>query len=112
MHPFALLMLRSNIPRTQHRVGEIGAHEFLEAMPMERTDPLGNVDANGVEASAIQDSVDQLIQAVSDSDSFSPPFDVQVNEAGDLLYVMVPLAGNVDDYVSEFASAAHRRYPS
>ena len=36
-------------------------------------------------------------------DAFPPPFDVQVNRAGDLLYVQVPLEGGTDETVSENA---------
>ena len=61
------------------------------------------VDANDVRSDGVQASVAELIEAVERDDAFSPPFDIQVNPAGDLLYVQVPLVGGTDEAVSESA---------
>ena len=61
------------------------------------------VDASDVDFADVQASVAGLIEAVERDVDFSPPFEVTVNPAGDLLYVTVPLAGGVDEDVSENA---------
>ena len=61
------------------------------------------VDAANVNAPDVQASVDRLIESVDNDESFFPPFDVVSNDAGDLLYVKVPLAGEIDDEESENA---------
>ena len=61
------------------------------------------VDASDVNSTNVQASVAGLIEAVERDVDFSPPFEVTVNPAGDLLYVTVPLAGGVDEDVSENA---------
>ena len=61
------------------------------------------VDASDVDSANGQASVARLIDAVDRDDAFSPPFDVQINRAGNLLYVEVPLVGGTDETVSENA---------
>ena len=61
------------------------------------------VDASDVRSAKVQASVTELIEAVEREDAFSPPFDIQVNRAGDLLYVQVPLVGGTDETVQENA---------
>ena len=61
------------------------------------------VDASDVNSATVQASIARLIDAVERDDAFSPPFDVQVNRAGDLLYVEVPLVGGTDEGESENA---------
>ena len=61
------------------------------------------VDAPDVNSANVQASVARLVEAVARDDAFSPPFDIQVNGAGDLLYVQVPLVGGTDETVSENA---------
>ena len=61
------------------------------------------VDAPDVDSANVQASVARLVEAVARDAAFSPPFDIQVNPAGDLLYVQVPLVGGTDETVSENA---------
>ena len=61
------------------------------------------VDAPDVRPPDVKASVDRLIESVDSDESFFPPFDVVSNDAGDLLYVKVPLAGEIDDDESEKA---------
>ena len=61
------------------------------------------VEAPNVESAEVQASVDGLIDAVSQDDQFFPPFDVTVNEAGNVLFVQVPTVGAIDDEESENA---------
>ena len=61
------------------------------------------VDASDVNSSEVQASVDALLEQVEQDGFFFPPFNVRVNQAGDLLYVEVPLVGTIDDEVSENA---------
>ena len=61
------------------------------------------VDASDVNSANVQASVARLVEAVERKDAFSPPFDIQVNPAGDLLYVEVPLVGGTDEEESENA---------
>ena len=61
------------------------------------------VDAPDVSALAVQDSVDTFLARLGTEDSFIPPFEVEANNAGTLLAIRVPLAGNIDDSVSEDA---------
>ena len=58
------------------------------------------VDAFDVNSAQVQASVDNLLQQVEGDEAFFPPFNIQVNEAGDLLYVEVPIIGTIDDQVS------------
>ncbi len=66
------------------------------------------VDAPDVNSEDVQGSVARLIQAVDEDAAFSPPFEVNVNSAGNLLYVTVPMEGGVDEDVSE-AAVRHLR---
>ena len=66
------------------------------------------VDASDVNSANVQASVARLVEAVERDDDFSPPFEVTVNPAGDLLYMTVPLARGVDEDVSE-AAVRHLR---
>ena len=61
------------------------------------------VDAPDVRSPDVKASMDRLIESVDSDESFFPPFDVVSNYAGDLLYVKVPLAGEIDDDQSEKA---------
>ena len=58
------------------------------------------VDAFDVNSAQVQASVDNLLQQVEGDEAFFPPFNIQMNEAGDLLYVEVPIIGTIDDQVS------------
>ena len=55
------------------------------------------VEGPDVNSPAVQGSVERLISAVQTDDAFVPPYEVTVNEAGDLLFVEVPLAAGVDE---------------
>ena len=59
------------------------------------------VEASDISAPAVQDSVDSMIQALAQNDAFTPPFNVVKNEAGNLLYVEVPIAAAVDEGEAE-----------
>ena len=61
------------------------------------------VDASDVNSASVQASVAGLIAELERDDAFSPPFDVVVNDAGDLLYVQVPVVGGSDEAVAERA---------
>ncbi len=61
------------------------------------------VDASDVNSANVRASVTKLVEAAGRDDAFSPPFDIEVNPAGDLLYVQVPLVGGTDETVSENA---------
>ena len=61
------------------------------------------VDASDVTSPQVQASVDRLLKQVEEDQSFFPPFNVRVNEVGNLLLVEVPTIGAVDDEVSENA---------
>ena len=64
------------------------------------------VDASDVNSANVQASVAELMQRLGEA--FFPPFEVTVNPAGDLLYMTVPLAGGVDEDISE-AAVRHLR---
>ena len=51
----------------------------------------------------VQGAVDALLEQVEQDGSFFPPFNVRINQAGDLLFVEVPIVGTIDDEVSENA---------
>ena len=55
------------------------------------------VEDTDVKSSSIQNSVERLINSVQDDGAFLPPFDVTVNEAGNILFVEVPLTAGVDE---------------
>ena len=55
------------------------------------------VDAKSVTSPDVAVGVDRLIESVSNDESFYPPFEVVSNGAGDLLYVKVPMVGEIDD---------------
>ena len=61
------------------------------------------VDASDVNSLEVQGAVDALLEQVEQDGSFFPPFNVRVNQAGDLLFVEVPIVGTIDDEVSENA---------
>ncbi|MCH9018510.1 MAG: MMPL family transporter, partial [Chloroflexi bacterium] len=61
------------------------------------------VEASDINSPAIQDSVESMIQALAQNDAFTPPFNVVKNEAGNLLYVEVPIAAAVDEGEAEAA---------
>ncbi|MFC2017677.1 MMPL family transporter [Chloroflexota bacterium] len=58
----------------------------------------GNVDTPET-----QNSVGSLITAVGEDDAFAPPFNTQINEAGNLMIVSVPVVGSEDEDVSKAA---------
>ena len=66
------------------------------------------VDASDVNSANVQASVAELMQRLGEDEAFFPPFEVTVNPAGDLLYMTVPLAGGIDEDVSE-AAVRHLR---
>ena len=66
------------------------------------------VDASDVNSANVQASVAELMQRLGEDEAFFPPFQVTVNPAGDLLYMTVPLAGGLDEAVSE-AAVRHLR---
>ena len=59
------------------------------------------VEGPDVNSPAVQASVERLISSVQSDDAFVPPYEVTVNEAGDLLFVEVPLAAGVDEDEAE-----------
>ena len=61
------------------------------------------VDASDVNSAQVQASVDNLLQQVEGDEAFFPPFNIHVNEAGDLLFIEVPIIGTIDDQASEDA---------
>ncbi len=61
------------------------------------------VDAPDVNAPEIQSAVRGLVQSVEGNDAFLGPFGTITNVEGNLLRINVPLAGNIDDSVSEDA---------
>ena len=66
------------------------------------------VEGPDVNSPAVQGSVERLISSVQTDDAFVPPYEVTVNEAGDLLFVEVPLAAGVDEDEAE-SSIRHLR---
>ena len=58
------------------------------------------VDAPDVRSPGVKPSVDRLIESMDKDESFFTPFDVVSTDAGDLLYVTVPMVGEIDDEVS------------
>ena len=67
------------------------------------------VDAQDVSSSDVQTSLTTLMDRLEKDDAFFGPFEVKVNEASDLLYVRVPLVGDIDDDASEEAVGHLRR---
>ena len=67
------------------------------------------VDAPDVNSPEIQSAVAELITRVENSDSFLGPFQTRTDEAGTLTRINVPLAGKLDDDVSEDAVKLLRR---
>ena len=61
------------------------------------------VDAEDVNSTAVQEGVSRLIESVDRDPAYFAPFNVVVNKAGNLLFVKVPLAGNIDDEESKDA---------
>ena len=61
------------------------------------------VDAPDVNSPEVQASVTKLVERVGQDDAFFGPFQTEVNAAGDLLFVRVPLNGDIDDEESEDA---------
>ncbi len=61
------------------------------------------VDAPNVRSTQVQASVDKLLSSVEQDSDFFPPFEVNVNRTGDLLFVTVPTVGSIDDQESEDA---------
>jgi len=61
------------------------------------------VDAADVNAPAINSAVDNLVRALTESEDFSPPFNVVKNEAGNVMYVEVPTVAGVDEAAVEEA---------
>ena len=61
------------------------------------------VDAADVNSPEVQASVARLIDRVENDEAFFGPFEATANPDGDLLYIEVPLAGNIDDETSENA---------
>ena len=59
------------------------------------------VDHPDVNSPEVQDSVSKLVNGARDNELFFEPFETFVNDAGDLLYVKIPIAGNIDDELSE-----------
>ena len=61
------------------------------------------VEASDVNSAEVQAGVDSLLQQVEQDQAFFPPFNVRMNEAGDLLFIEVPTIGTTDDEVLENA---------
>ena len=61
------------------------------------------VDANDVQADDVQRSVARLVRSLDSDGSYVPPFEVQPNQAGDALYVRIPVDGEVDGPEAEKA---------
>ncbi|MFQ5874932.1 MAG: MMPL family transporter, partial [Dehalococcoidia bacterium] len=69
-----------------------------------RTEPaIVVVDAPYVNSPDVQLALANLMGLARESGSFSEPFETEVNNAGDLLFVRMPIVGNVDDDQSEEA---------
>ena len=68
-----------------------------------RSRPYVVVDAPDVGSSDVQASLQKLLDTVERDASFFPPFNVRANDAGDLLWVEVPIVGTTDDEESENA---------
>ena len=90
--------------------GKRGLELLEKHFTLAETDPLyvivnpgegGDVNAPGVQA-----SVTKLIDAVGQDEAFSPPFETQVNAAGDLLLLRVPVVDSGDE--DRAADALHR----
>jgi len=62
------------------------------------------IQAQDVNDPAIQSSVDNMIGALTQNDAFTAPFNVVKNEAGNLMYVQVPIAAGVDEAAAEAAA--------
>ena len=62
------------------------------------------VEAADVSTLRVQASIDSMIGTLSQDDAFTPPFNVVRNEAGNLLYVEVPIAASVDEGEAEAAA--------
>ena len=61
------------------------------------------VDAEDVRSAEVQASVTRLIEIAEDDEVFFPPFEVEIAPTGDLLFVKIPLVGNIDDEESKEA---------
>lgn len=63
-------------------------------------DPGKDGDVNAPE---IQDSVANFIQNLEQNQSYTPPFDIQINPAGNLLFVSVPVVNPEDESIARAA---------
>ncbi len=61
------------------------------------------VDAAYVYSPDVQSSLASLTRLTDSHESFSGPYEIQVNDDADLLLVRIPIAGAIDDKVSEQA---------
>ena len=61
------------------------------------------VDDPDVNSATVQGSVANLIERVEEDGAFAAPFETRVNQAGDLLYVTVPLVDSTDEDAAEDA---------
>ena len=61
------------------------------------------VDAPNVRSPQVEAATASFIERLDQSDQFFGPFEPQVNQAENLLFIRVPIAGKIDDAVSENA---------
>ena len=54
------------------------------------------VDTRNQDTSTVQSAVDTMIATLESEDAFFAPFETVYNEAGDALYIKVPLAGEIE----------------
>ena len=64
------------------------------------------VEDNDVSSPEVQSSVADLIAALEPDAAFAPPYNVIVNQDGNLLYVEIPLAASVDENEAALAVGA------
>ncbi|MHB8793480.1 MAG: MMPL family transporter [Thermoleophilia bacterium] len=76
-----------------------GGFTAFQALPVV-VNPGAGEDAGATE---IQNAVKEVVAAVEADDSFVPPFDVQVNQAGDLLMIIAPIFNGDDEDVASAA---------
>ena len=67
------------------------------------------IDAPDVNSPTIQSAVGSFIRLVEEDEAFFGPFPTRISSAGDLMRINVPIAGKLDDEVSENAVKRLRR---
>ena len=67
------------------------------------------IDAPDVREPTIQSAVEKLMRRLEQDEAFFGPFPTRISPAGDLIRITVPIAGKLDDEVSENAVKRLRR---